>query len=202
MDKRAVEKAKVRLEKAESNLKQAKVSSSFKEFSSAWTDFLLAGNSVHTILEQGAKQNPKSRQWFGGKNKLRTKDPLLKYMHQARNSDEHGIAPILAHKGDSILLGTTTQGSSGRSGIYFNNVTITNSGLKGEYVVDGGGELTITQAPHVQLIAVTNERYKNTFDPPAEHLGKMLSDRSPIGIGALWLSYLGDLVMEASSSFT
>ena len=66
----------------------------YADFEAAWTDFLVSTNAIYTILEVGAKGSPQSRQWFGRKKIERRNDPLLQYLHQARNADEHGMAPV------------------------------------------------------------------------------------------------------------
>ena len=42
-------------------------------------------------LNKAAKVSGKASAWYGRVKKLRKDDPLLSYMHHARNSEEHGI---------------------------------------------------------------------------------------------------------------
>ncbi len=105
----AVDKASRRLEKASICLKRMEHSRSFDEFESAWTDFLIALNTIHTALEQGAKTNPQSSLWYGGKKTERHKDALLSYLHQAKNADEHGIEPITAYMPGGVKIGEGAQ---------------------------------------------------------------------------------------------
>src|SRR5690554_4837888 len=94
MKRPAVEKARARLSRASESLSLIEASDSYESFQSAWTDLLIHLNSVYSILEQGSRGNGKSEAWFGRKKNERRTDPLLQYVHQARNSDEHGIEPI------------------------------------------------------------------------------------------------------------
>src|SRR5690606_6082168 len=63
----------------------------FHDLEDEWFTFLRARKAIYTILEQGAKADPKSTMWFGKKNAARRRDPPLQYLYQARNDDEHGL---------------------------------------------------------------------------------------------------------------
>jgi hypothetical protein len=67
MKQAAIDKARSRFEKATECVTRIERSGYFAEFESAWTDFLLAANVIWSALEQGVKDTPQSRQWFGGK---------------------------------------------------------------------------------------------------------------------------------------
>src|SRR5690606_27755019 len=107
MDPQAVEQAKIRLKKAETAIARLKSADSFEQAEDAWTDFLSATSTIYSKLEQGAKVNGKSSAWFGRKKKERKDDPLLRYLHYARNSDEHGVQRLVERrtKGDRPLFG-------------------------------------------------------------------------------------------------
>ena len=95
MNLQAVEQAKIRLAKAEKTFDAMRSSTTLEDMEEAWTDFLIAVSAIYSKLEQGAKGNSKSEGWFGRKKRERRKDPLLKYLHAARNSNEHGIERIV-----------------------------------------------------------------------------------------------------------
>ena len=197
MDISAIEKAKQRLRKAQESLQRVRSSENYEQFQYAWTDLLLAGNAVHSILEQGAKANPDSRQWFGGKKNERRKDPLLSYMHQARNADEHGLMSVTAIKAGQTRIRRTKGPLVIKAGSIISpdktNLMIDNSD-------PSAGDLEITQLPaRAELITVTDDRFGNSFDPPTEHLGAPLADTSPSAIGTAWVEYLEKLVTEASA---
>jgi hypothetical protein len=106
MRKEGVEKARKRLALAYWHLDDVRTAKDYDEFEAAWYRLLVAGNSVDGILQTAASSDPQSRPWYGGKINLRKKDPLLSYMHQARNSDEHGIQPVTMHIKAGLLIGT------------------------------------------------------------------------------------------------
>lgn len=193
MKKIATDKAQNRLDKARESLARVEASRNFAEFGSAWTDFLIATNSIHSILEQGAKSNPRSRQWYGGKKNERRKDALLSYLHQARNADEHGIEPITVLKPGQITL--TSSGSIALQSLIINN----DGTVAAEFVPYSEGAHPVVKAEPASavLISVIDERFGNRFDPPTEHLGAALSDTSPMTVARAGLAYHVALVEEA-----
>lgn len=101
MDSEAVEQAKVRLQKAEKALQELQAATNYDGAESAWIDFLVAASTIYSKLQQGAKSNAKSRAWYASKKKERKEDPLLRYLHQARNSEEHGTERVVARGGSA-----------------------------------------------------------------------------------------------------
>lgn len=150
-----------------------------QEYEDAWAEFILALSSVFSKLEQGAKSSPKSKAWFGLiKNKRRT-DPLLQYLHQARNSEFHGL-----ETGITTIPEQTSQ----------------------MYTVTKVEGLKLTVEPidrmHIQprgsaLTRVYNTQYGDTFDPPREHLGKPLDDNKPSTVARLGFVYVQGIVKDA-----
>jgi hypothetical protein len=187
----AVDKAYKRLQKASACIESIKTSKSFSEFETAWTDLLISMNAIHTALEQGAKTNPQSRQWYGGKKNDRRNDPLLSYLHQARNADEHGIEPIanLKHGGVKISKGGQPR---------FILKTVINHGKEKLelHPLEGPGIEIIPS--RVELVPVRDDRFKNVFNPPTEHLGSILPDISPFAIATIGFKYHEELVQAAS----
>jgi hypothetical protein len=89
MQKAAIDKAVDRLASAKARLKDLESSKSYETARRSWYDFLFASNAVFAILEQGAKGSNQSENWFGRRKRQRKDDPLLCYLHHARNADEH-----------------------------------------------------------------------------------------------------------------
>ena len=97
MDQVAIEKAAVSLSNAQTARDDLDPCTSFKRFQELWYTFLFSSNGVYTVLGKGAKSSPQSRQWFGGQKNYRTQDPLLQYLAQARDDDEHGLGQVVEH---------------------------------------------------------------------------------------------------------
>jgi hypothetical protein len=87
----AVERATARLERAKRALAEFGAAKSYADAEVAWTDFILSASNIFNKLEQGAKGNGESTGWYGRQKDMRGKDPVMRYLHHARNSDEHGL---------------------------------------------------------------------------------------------------------------
>lgn len=178
----------------------------------AWIDFLTAANTVYSKLEQGAKGCGKSEAWYGRKKHERKKDPLLAYIHQARNADEHGVSPISSvHPGGAVIRGEGAYKIDGgvvTSTTNFNVVfeqdgprlEVTGNTDFGLSLVHESGpppEVEILR-PQVLLIPIRDERFNTVFFPPSSHLGKPVEPLARI-VASLGLTYLEGLLKEAYS---
>jgi hypothetical protein len=198
MKRNAIEKARNRLERAREAFGRIEASRDFQSFEPAWTDFLTATNSIYSILEQSSKGDVRDRQWFGGKKRERREDPLLQYVHQARNADEHGAEPVSAYEPGGFFIGK--RGES----VHIKRMVTGPSGVQEISLepVDGALPTIGLIVPRVKLVPVRDERYGDTFNPPTEHLGRPLDDTSAKGVAALALRFHEALVDEAESRVT
>ncbi len=94
MNPHALVQARQRFARADAAIAEFEAASNYCEAETAWTDFLLAASTIYSKLEQGAKGNGKSGAWFGRQKKARKDNQILRYLHFARNSDEHGIERV------------------------------------------------------------------------------------------------------------
>lgn len=194
MNKTGLSKAKGRLQKSRECVERIRIAQEFETFESAWTDFLLASNSVYSVLEQSVKGHTKAEEWFGRKKHERRIDPLLAYLHQARNTDEHGIEPVAEHDPGGFSIGTRGEHVS------IENMVFGPEGLHATIrPVDGKYPTIQIRTPRAVLIHVRNSRFGDVFNPPREHLGKTLDDNSPLSVAELGLAHLEKLVEEAEN---
>jgi hypothetical protein len=196
MDPRAISKAHSRLRLVEKSITELELCKSHQEFEEAWYTFLVAAKNVYTTLEQGAKVSPQARQWFGGKKQQRKDDPLLQYLFQARDDDEHGLEPVTKHQPGNIKIGVSKPGYA--SGIMGGSILIQNGNVTMRDVqsTDGKPILVEVEPAHSQLAPVTG-RGNIIYPPPTEHMGHKLESNLPIPVAKLALSYLKALVSEA-----
>lgn len=198
MDAQAVDQAKAKLRKAEKALEALKAADSYEAAEEAWSDFLLASSTVYSKLEQGSKVNGASAGWFGRKKKERKDDPLLRYLHHARNSDEHGIERVAERGGNErdIIAGGEKLKFNERREYVIKEVRDPNTNEVKQRDIKA-----YLYGPSLQMIRVHDRRFGDYCDPPRQHLGKIidLDDNSLIGIAALGLAYLKRLVAEAET---
>jgi hypothetical protein len=167
MNPSAVTKAHSRLRTAQRAVNDLAGCNDFNAFADTWYVFLTAAKGIYTVLEQGAKTSPQSRQWFGSVNRQRREDPLLQYLYQARDDDEHGISPVVEHVPGHIGIGVSKPGYS--SAMRFDG-TIGPGGRLRVTSLDGKPVMIEHSPSHVRLIRV-HGRDKKPYDPPEEHLG-------------------------------
>lgn len=197
----AIRHSIARLEKARAALASLESANTLGEAESAWSDLLLAANGIYSKLEQGSKTSGRAEGWFGRAKRARKDDPLLSYMHHARNSEEHAIEDVtvrlevgqatitvrqpydpLKLDGVQISVGTDSSGHV--------RVTSSNEDLISTKMYD---------KPSLALVRVKDSRYKDVFDPPSEHLGARLADPTPLKVGKLFVDYMTKLIEDAKS---
>src|SRR4051794_1216811 len=69
-----------------------------------WAEFLLAVSGIYSMLKAGAKGNGWSGAWVARKLQERHDDPLLSYLHHARDAEEHGIEAVTDITNSNIQL--------------------------------------------------------------------------------------------------
>jgi len=183
MQRAAFIQAKRRFNSAMKALDRLVNATDLGSFEEAWSDFIVAAHGVYLKLEIGAKGHPKSEPWFGRKVRERKKDPLLRYIHAARNTDTHGLEHGIAYR-------TTTE---------FKSVAPTPVMVDGKraWRVEISPEKITAQSTEAILTPVTDTLHKDTFDPPTMHLGQPINDPDPIRIAGLASVYLLNLLNEA-----
>lgn len=159
MDAVAVERARGRLERAERAFADFKSAAGYAEAEDAWTDFLLACSTIYSQLEQGAKTSGKSAAWFGRQKALRKAQPVLRYLHFARNADEHGIERVTAqHPGGNVYSPELPFGER-REWIIHIVDPVTMEKLD-------EGTPAWAYGPHLKLVRAYDRRFGDFCDPP------------------------------------
>jgi hypothetical protein len=191
----AVEQARARLARAESALKSFDEATVAVEAEVAWTDFLLAAGSVYSKLEQGAKADGKSVAWFGRKKNERKKDPLLRYLHFARNSEEHGIERIAEMTPPNFSL-------DGRKLKFNERIPVKAQLGDKEPMPTFSGPIfdAVIAGPTLKPVRANDRRFNDFCDPPTEHLGQLIPNSSFVAdLGKAAIPYLRQMVSEAES---
>lgn len=170
-----------------SALTQFKAAKSYRDAEAAWTDFLIACGSFFSKLQEGAKGANASEYWYGLKKHQRKSDPILNYLHKARNSDEHGIEYV------------TARGDDGGFNLGF--------GEKKEFIIQAVDPDTLlpiddpgliskgwSYGPHVKLIRVFDRKHKTFCDPP---YSAIFPGADPAVVGDDALEKLAEILREA-----
>lgn len=199
MNPLAIAKSRVRLSTAKTALDDLENCNDYVRFIELWYSFLVAAKGIYTVLEQGAKVSPQAKQWFGGIATKRRKDPLLQYLYQARDDDEHGLNPVI--KQDKTVAGAwiNTPGLSGKLLVRARYDTDPADDASIELTAVDGVPLTKEQKfPYVRLLRV-HGRDKKPYDPPNQHFGTPVDTDEPIPAGRIALNYLETVINEAAA---
>ena len=180
-------------QKATLALAMIKAAKSFDEAEAAWTDFLVAAGAIYSKLEQGAKGHNTSEPWFGRKKKIRKDDPLLRYIHFARNSNEHGIERVVG-------ISPPNRDGRGRRLKFNERVPVqfkTHDPQTMELQAEGEGFFA---GPSLKPIVIYDRKFGRLIDLLGTHLGNAIKLPNFIdGIADAALVYLTSLVAEAEA---
>lgn len=180
MDRRAIEAARVRLERARAaaaGLGQHRSAAKL-----AWGEFLMAFGGFYAKLEQGAEASSESRAWYHARRLERADDELLNYLHHARNGEEHGIAPVTKEGSRSLELaaGATVQ--------------LMSDGVDAWHVVGGTpGGIKVAE-PELMLSRVRDRH--GSWSPPLRHAGKTI-DPGLANVAEVALRYAKAMLEQA-----
>jgi hypothetical protein len=193
----AITKARNHLELARTAIDLLQIEGGFRQFERAWAEVLSQLGRVYNTLEQGAKGCNVSEPWFGGKKKERRSDPLLSYIHHARNTYEHGLDDLTQRRVDAASLHflPTNEITVGfdmmiddKGAMHVRNPVVKspNGGINRVEVVN----------PQVDLIAIRDRGV--VYDPPKMHDGTPIVNVAPTTVANLAVAHLERLLVEAS----
>jgi hypothetical protein len=186
----ALEKAKGRLRSAK---RAFKLMGDPKELGNAedhWIDFLVAWKGTYSKVQQAAKDTPQELQWFGKLNTERKANPVLRYLFEARNDEEHGLVKSASLQPGQAMFRMTKDGPDAQ--LVFEDG-------KPAKIVDGEGEVIaelVAERPLVEVLHPVKDRGGNTIPAPTALDGSPLNH---IKVAELGLRYLEALVAKAEA---
>ncbi|MDN3571820.1 hypothetical protein [Methylobacterium longum] len=195
MDPQALAKARSRLRVASKALSDLESIKNYDDFIDIWYVLLTASKNFYTILEQGSKISAQSRQWYGAKKQERRSDPLLRYMYEARNDDEHGLNLGSEDVPGSLAIGVNKPGFSSAMSI---SGTFGPGGNLSVKSLDGKPVLVEQTLPHARLISV-RDRSNVEYKPPTEHKGQPLESNLPLPVAKLMVAHLETMIVQAQA---
>ncbi|KAA5599847.1 hypothetical protein [Blastochloris sulfoviridis] len=193
MDSRAIIQAKRRLRVAKEAFCQLETCDSDDDFMLKWTEFLSAIDDVFEKIEKGSRNSPQCRQWFGAIKRERKTDPLLNYLHHARNADRHGLEETASFQAGGIELSA----KPGSAGFLLKEIRIDSSG---NVIIDASDRDAVNLkfcAKTIKLKTVIDHRSQRYYQPPDTHFGEAINNPSPLEIGKRGLIYVEKLILEA-----
>jgi hypothetical protein len=126
------------------------------------------------------------------KKKTRRDDPLLRYLHHARNCDEHGIERVIKNFHDTGPIWGHQPKFGERIPVIIHELDPVSNEPIGEGVAGFYSGSTI------KLVCVRDRGVY--YDPPQTHLFERVEhNEEPFDVGSLGLAYLISLVGEAEA---
>lgn len=177
-----------RLQMAEEALAHLKQATDFRAAEKAWTSFLIAASAFYSKLDQGAKGHGRSSAWFGLKKRQRRDDSVLRYLHFARNSNEHGIERVTERK--DAGWADVPFGQQKRTFIQRVDPE-TNEPI-------GQPMRAFLYSQHLVAVTAWDRRHGNSCNPPRDGVGADRDGAHPPDIAEVALEKLRDILEEAA----
>jgi hypothetical protein len=193
MTAKAFTSAKDKLRVTREKLELLKATDSLATAADAWSDFVTQAQRTFQRLQK-ATEKGSSKAWSDQIKNARKTDPLLSYVWQARNAEDHGLGERITEV-DAGGFGI----NAGPSG-YIEHLRIRSDGSTTEIEYRGDDPPTLHRIPaRLKLVRVTNRG--EVYDPPTEHLGQPLRNVTPAGVADLAFTYLQKMIAEAEDKF-
>jgi hypothetical protein len=174
-----------------------------------WSIFLVSINGVFSKLELGAKCCNNCATWFGKHRHERKSDPLLHYIHHARNSEEHGLEEQVVHAPQSLSFEPTAPLGLPLFPTKFNFAGQDEENPQPAKITIGyrdGTTKVVTKLVkqnyvnrQLVLVKATSVRNPVPISPPNMHRGKEINGFEPTEVAGLAIGYFGAMVLEAKS---
>jgi hypothetical protein len=187
----SLQASKSELQRAKQSLTELKSSKDFKHFEDKWRDLLNYLEKCWIKSERECQHvKNKFEPWQGTFKALRRSDPLLKYLKQARDSDNHSVQEII-----DKIPGHTTGKFLNPQGGHIERMVFEKGVLK-EY---SGDPMIIEFKPgKVEAKSVVNQG--QTFTPPLYHRGRPLKNsKDPIEIAELGIGFYEDYLNQVEA---
>ncbi|WP_457659596.1 hypothetical protein [Sinorhizobium medicae] len=194
MNTQGMDKVRRKMRSATQSLNEAENANDYEQFVDRWTAFLLTLNAAFNALEKTIKGNKKHREWYEIISKERYNDPLMRYLIEARNVEEHGLAPVTG------ITPYTFAASALGGGGFEVDIDIGHGNDYASVKPMPGSTVVVQRTwprPILVKIVKDNRGVTEEFAPPTSHLGNEIASTKPIDIGVLGLGYL-QMVVDAA----
>lgn len=183
------------IQRAEKHLGEMADTNLVSDYEAAWQDFLYRLERIWERIVQQYQKEP----WFHGLHGpyaiLRKKDPLVRYLKQARNAETHTFSgtissPLSVRMRDKFGYPFSIRELS----TDFKNGVLTLSINTDELFFEPDIEVSRNE-PHLVRFKSRGKWY----NPPNAHLGNVLESKDPVIIGKLGLEFSNSFISELSA---
>lgn len=171
-----------------------KTAQDFAHFEEEWRSYLNHLEKVWIKTERECQHiQAKFQPWQEKYSRLRKKDMLLRYLKQARDTDNHSIQEVVEEIPGQYSF--TVPGSPGV-------VHIESLRMEGGRVVEYKGSHPATEIitpPQIKVVPVKNSG--KWYNPPSTHLGSPVSIHHPAYLAEQGLSFYRDYLNNVEETF-
>ncbi len=180
------------IERAEKHLNDMAKSTLLNEYEMSWQDFLYRLEMIWEITKKRYERESWFPKVYGPYSRFRKKDPLLRYLKQARNAETHTIEGTLESSLNIMF--------NEKYGRPFQISQIKSSFENGKLTIDiDSPDLLYEYEAEVYRGTPELIRFKcrkDWYNPPSQHLGNNVNTRCPVVIGKLGLEYCKAFISE------
>ena len=185
------------LEIAEDAIDRMARATKFPVFNEAWQDFLFRCERAWEQTERAIKKEKGFQQWIKPYRDLHKKDPLIRFLRQARHAETHAISPTLDKPLEFVI--------KDKIGRPFTMDSLDVSFKEGTLTINMN-TLDVLHDWDLSILPTDPRllRFKNRskwYNPPKSHLGNQLKDMHPVIAAKLGLQFYRGFVVEANARF-
>jgi hypothetical protein len=178
---------------ANESIEKMRAAATHADLERAWIELLGCLTKVWNKTEASLKGDPKFYNSPITKRVRydRSNDPLMVYLAQARNADEHGVEALTVYHPSSITINPIKPGGP----LHIRQLEIGN----GQMRLDAPGGARIEhRPPRTDAVDVVNRNVR--YPVPVVHLGQPITDKSLMGLAALGVSYYATMLDDLQSA--
>jgi len=186
--------SRIELSRAAAAQQAMEASENLEAFERHWQDFL---HRLERVWIKCKAQYESSFRWQGWSVqivRLRRNDPLLSYLKNARDADQHTVTAITARRPSELTL--TAGGPQGRALI--KRLTIDKNG---QLAMEGVGVLNVVFRPEqTRLLPVVNR--SRTYPVPRSHQGRPINPEDVLAVAHAGWTFYAKVLDQVEGSFS
>lgn len=182
------------LKLAKDLLDQMKLANDLQQLEEFWKRFLHHLDRVWNKAENHYRKSPKWDNWRGKFISQRRQDPLLSYLINARNVDEHSISEISQVQHGSLRINPINKGGS----LKIDRLEFSING-KGFDIKSTSPLDIVFQPAMVRLLPVENRG--KIYNPPTAHLGHPIDPNDLLGAARAGIEFYENFLSKSDAYF-
>lgn len=185
-----LKQARSDLNKAKERIEIMKTAKSLDEYENLWRDLLNDLDKCWNKSYQDPIKYPRFQPWQGAFVSKRKSDPLIKYLKQARDAENHSIQEIVEKEHGGV--GFRFVGNRGYvESMSFKDGVLNHKGTPAIFQFDPA---------KINVKSVTNKGHSTI--PPLYHLGQPIKNaNSPIALSELGVAFYEKYLMDIETNF-